>query len=66
MNKIKLIALFTFIGLGAVQAQNASEILDKVDANMSSKNRIVESQMIIHGRRNDRSITSKTYSVGDT
>ncbi len=64
MNKIIRIAILTFIGIGAVQAQNASEILDKVDANMSSKNRIVESQMIIHGRRNDRSITSKTYSVG--
>jgi len=32
---------------------------------MSSDNRIFESSMIIHGIRNDRTITSKTYSVGD-
>lgn len=48
-----------------VSAQSAKEILDKVDKNMSSKNRIFESTMIIHGKRNSRTITSKTYSVGD-
>jgi outer membrane lipoprotein-sorting protein len=41
-------------------------ILDRVDRNMSSKNRVFESEMIIHGRRSDRTITSKTYSAGTT
>ena len=45
---------------------DADEILEKVDQNMSSKNRVVESTMIIHGRRGSRTITSRTYSVGDT
>jgi outer membrane lipoprotein-sorting protein len=44
---------------------NANEILDRVDRNMSSENRIFESSMTIHGKRNSRTITSKTYSVGD-
>jgi outer membrane lipoprotein-sorting protein len=45
---------------------DANEILERVDQNMSSKNRVVESTMIIHGRRGSRTITSRTYSVGDT
>ncbi len=44
---------------------DANEILDRVDKNMSSENRIFESSMAIHGKRNSRTITSKTYSVGD-
>lgn len=44
---------------------NANEILEKVDKNMSSENRIFESTMTIHGTRNSRTITSKSYSVGD-
>ncbi len=44
---------------------DAKEILDKVDKNMSSKNRVFESEMIIHGRRSSRTITSISYSVGN-
>jgi outer membrane lipoprotein-sorting protein len=43
---------------------DANVILDKVDKNMSSKNRISESEMIIHGRRTSREIKSISYSVG--
>ncbi len=46
-------------------AQTADEIINKVDQNMSSKNRVFESSMTIHGKRNSRTITSKSYSVGD-
>ncbi len=46
-------------------AQTADEILDKVDRNMSSENRIFESTMTIHGQRSSRTITSRSYSVGD-
>lgn len=49
-----------------LSAQTADEILDRVDQNMSSENRIFESSMTIHGKRNSRTITSRTYSVGDT
>lgn len=45
-------------------AQTATEILDKVDNNMSADNRIVEAEMIIHGKRKTRSMKSISYSVG--
>jgi len=54
-----------FMALPA-QQPDANEILERVDQNMSSRNRVVESTMIIHGRRASRTITSRTYSVGDT
>jgi len=46
-------------------AQNASKILDAVDKNMSAESRIIESTMVVHGKRNDRTITSKSYAMGD-
>jgi outer membrane lipoprotein-sorting protein len=49
-----------------VYSQTANEIIDKVDRNMSSENRVFESSMTIHGRRASRTITSRSYSVGDT
>ena len=50
--------MMSFIG------PDANEILDKVDKNMSSKNRVFESEMTIHGRRSSRTITSRSYSLG--
>lgn len=48
-------------------AQPAAEIiLKRVDANMSSDNRIMESSMTIHGRRSSRTISMKTYAKGNT
>ena len=43
---------------------DANEILNKVDKNMSSKNKVFESEMIIHGTRNSKTITSISYSAG--
>ncbi len=47
-------------------AQDAKSIIKKVDENMSARNRIFESTMIIHGKRNNRMISSRSYSEGDT
>ncbi len=44
---------------------DANEVLEQVDRNISSENRIFESTMTIHGKRNSRTITSKTWAVGD-
>ena len=44
--------------------QTANKIIQRVDDNMSSDTRITESQMIINGRRNSRTITSIGYSRG--
>lgn len=45
--------------------QPAKIILDKVDENLSSVNRVVESEMIIYGKRRTRTISSRTYAVGN-
>ncbi|MBN2480380.1 MAG: outer membrane lipoprotein-sorting protein [Bacteroidales bacterium] len=58
------IILGVLLTLG-VSAQTADEILDLVDKNMSSDNRIIESTMIIHGKRVSRTITLKSWSVGN-
>ncbi|MDY0103791.1 MAG: outer membrane lipoprotein-sorting protein [Lentimicrobium sp.] len=44
---------------------DASTILNKVDANMTSKTLISTSAMVIHGRRNSRTITAKGYGEGN-
>lgn len=41
------------------------QILEKVDANMQAKTRIIESKMVIHGRRRSREVTSKSWSEGN-
>jgi len=48
-----------------LSAQNAEDILKKVDMNMSAENRVFESTMIIHGNRTSRTMTSRSWSVGD-
>ena len=49
-----------------VFTQNPSPewILDRVDENMSASNRISEAEMIIHGRRGDRTVHSKSWIMG--
>jgi len=65
MNVLSVLLYSMFMAWPA-QQPDANEILERVDQNMSSRNRIVESTMIIHGRRASRTITSRTYSVGET
>jgi outer membrane lipoprotein-sorting protein len=57
--------LMTAILLMSFTQPDAKVILDKVDKNMSSKNRVFESEIVIHGRRSSRTLTSISYSVGD-
>lgn len=63
---MKTVTLFTVALLFAsgLNAQTAGEILAKIDLNMSAKSRIVESTMIVTGKRNSRSTTSKSYTTG--
>lgn len=49
----------------SAEAQDANEILSRVEKNLSSDNRIFESSMIIHGTRTSRTINSRTYAEGD-
>ena len=43
---------------------SVTEIIKKIDFNLNSKNRFMESKMIIHGRRSSRTIISKSWVVG--
>jgi len=62
-----ILALTTCLILMAFQSNfpDPIDVINKVDANMVSKTQIAETQMVIHGRRNSRTITSKGYSEGD-
>lgn len=68
MRKFKYILTIIAITTGSfvIQAQNlsADEIINKVDDNMNSDTQIVVSDMVIYGKRNSRTITSKGYSEG--
>lgn len=59
-----LTAGFLLIAL-MLNAQDAKSVLEKVDQNMASKNRIFESTMIVHGKRVSRTMTARSYSVGE-
>lgn len=45
-------------------AQDAAAILKKVEANMSSDNRVMTTEMTIRGRRASRTLEAKTWAVG--
>ncbi|GLR19478.1 outer membrane lipoprotein-sorting protein [Portibacter lacus] len=59
-----LFLLFSLL-VTSVFAQDATDIMQKVDANMASEARIVESKMTIHGRRNSRTVESRSYTEGN-
>jgi outer membrane lipoprotein-sorting protein len=63
MKTIPFILLITFSLTGKAQL-SADIILERVDKNMTSENRIIESSMTIHGRRGSRTMTMRSYSVG--
>ncbi len=60
----KLIFALISLSLLAFITPEQVSILQKVDQNMSSKNRVLEATMTINGKRSSRTITSKSYSEG--
>lgn len=62
---IALLTGILFVASLAANAQDAKSILAKVDQNMASKNRVFESTMIVHGKRASRTMTARSYSVGE-
>jgi outer membrane lipoprotein-sorting protein len=63
MKNVFILIIATFFLMG-FSGPDAYEILNKVDRNMSSKNKVFESEMTIHGRRSSRTITARSYSAG--
>jgi outer membrane lipoprotein-sorting protein len=61
----KVFLLLILAALSVVGFNNSGDsIMEKVDKNMSSRNRIVQASMTINGRRSSRTITSKSWSEG--
>ncbi len=63
MKYIITVTALAFLNTFAV-AQSAEEIIQKVDKNMISSTQISTSEMVIYGRRNTRTVTSKNYAEG--
>ena len=63
MSKLTLTILTSLI-IGALQAQDADQIIRDVDRNLSADSQIAESNMTVHGRRSSRTMTSISYTVG--
>lgn len=61
---VTVFAIFSSMLMVAQDYPDAVEILKKVDANMSSDTQISVSDMIIHGRRSSRTVSSKGYTRG--
>lgn len=60
--------LFVLLGIslmGFTSYPDANEVLEKIDKNMSSKNRTFESSMTIYGKRKTRVVTAKSWSEGN-
>ena len=64
MKNLFIPALLLSISINA-QNPSAREIIEKVDKNMSADSRIFTSKMIIHNKRNSRTVESKTWSMGE-
>ncbi|HUX96596.1 MAG TPA: outer membrane lipoprotein-sorting protein [Bacteroidales bacterium] len=65
MKKSVIIICALFFLTEIICGQDANEIIRRVEKNMSSENRIFESAMTISGTRTSRTITSRTWSVGE-
>ena len=63
--KYLIVLLFALLSITQINAQDATAILNKVDDNINSKTSITKSDMIIYGRRNQRTVTSVGYTEGN-
>jgi outer membrane lipoprotein-sorting protein len=67
MKKLIFTFILTLTVLSSANAQypGGKEILQKIDQNLSSENRIFISSMIIHGRRSSQTVKMKTWTAGE-
>jgi len=58
--------VFVMAALSVLFAQtpDGSELLRKIDANMSSRNHVLTSRMVIHGRRGSRTLEARSWTEG--
>lgn len=61
------VAIIMLLISGTLWAQpSGKEILDRIDANMSSDTRYVKSKMVIHGPRSSRTVESESWAEGNS
>jgi outer membrane lipoprotein-sorting protein len=60
-----MLILIGFIQFSFAQYPSGKKLLEDIDKNLSSKNRVVVSKMVVHGQRGSRTIESKSWSIGD-
>lgn len=63
-----LIVIFTITSLNFIDIQKeltAEQIMERVDKNMIANDRIIESRMIIYGKRQKRTVSFRGYSKGE-
>ena len=56
--------ILIFFSLIICSDLSVDDIIDKIDFNLNSDNRVMTAQMIVHGRRASRTIVSKSWIVG--
>jgi outer membrane lipoprotein-sorting protein len=64
MRKIIIPMLFLCFSVNA-QTPSAKDIIERIDKNMSSESRIYTSKMVIHNKRNTRTVEAKSWSKGE-
>jgi outer membrane lipoprotein-sorting protein len=64
---MRKLAVILLMGFGTLNAQlpDGNQILELIDGNMSSENRVFSSSMIIHGRRATHTVKLKTWTAGE-
>ena len=65
MRTLLILGSLFLSGVGFAQEKTAQQILDQIDKNMSSENRIYASQMIVHAARGSRTMEMKSWTAGD-
>ncbi|MCR4438268.1 MAG: outer membrane lipoprotein-sorting protein [bacterium] len=58
------LALSSWLAWASAQVPSGEWILQKIDENLSSTNRVIVSKMVIHGRREVRTIEAKSWVQG--
>ncbi|MBN1406666.1 MAG: outer membrane lipoprotein-sorting protein [Calditrichaceae bacterium] len=62
--KVIITIIVLFSNQVFAQDISANEILKKIDANLSADNQVISSKMVIHGKRGDRTVESKSWTEG--
>jgi outer membrane lipoprotein-sorting protein len=62
--KIQITAIMLLFTSALMAQPSGKEILDRIDANMSSDTRYVKSKMVIHGPRSSRTVESESWAQG--